>query len=107
MKDLPENKYISGGYNETWKPNKTKTSANAYILDLEQGVHNPRLEWSNGVNTLPGIRYSPDDIGKEPVPMMQYGGTKSVFDQYLNNISQSYPNNTYATLGLPTAGYIS
>ena len=107
MKDLPENKYISGGYNETWEPNKTKTSANAYILDLEQGVHNPRLEWSNGVNTLPGIRYSPDDIGKEPVPMMQYGGTKSVFDQYLNNISQSYPNNTYTTLGLPTAGYLT
>ena len=31
----------------------------------------------------------------------------SIFDQYLNNISQSYPNNTYATLGMPTAGYIS
>jgi hypothetical protein len=83
------------------------TSNNAYILGLEKGIHNPRLEWSNGVNTLPGIVYTPEDSGKEPTPMLSYGGTNPVFEQYLNNISQSYPNNTYATLGMPTAGYIS
>lgn len=107
MKDLPENTYSSGGYNNTWIPDTSKTSSNAYILGMEQGVHNPKLEWSNGVNTLPGIVYTPEDSGKEPISMLSYGGNKPVFDQYLNNISQSYPNNTYTTLGMPTSGYIS
>ena len=106
MKDLPPNEYKSGGYNEVWSNDENKTSSNAYILGLEQGIHNPKLEWSNGVNTLPGILYTPEDSGKEPTPMLSYGGN-NVFDQYLSNISQSYPNNTYATLGMPTAGYIS
>ena len=112
MKDLPpdtfnKNTNGGGGYNDVWGNDVSKTSTNAYMLDLEQGIHNPKLEWSNGVNTLPGILYSPDDNGKQPTPMLTYGGSKPVFDQYLNNISQSYPNNTYTTLGMPTAGYIN
>jgi hypothetical protein len=107
MKDLPPDRYTGGGYSDTWVNNPNATSTNAFILGLEQGIHNPRLEWSNGVNTLPGIVYTPEDTGKEPTPTLTYGGDNSVFEQYLNNISQSYPNNTYATLGMPTAGYIS
>ena len=107
MKDLPANDFTGGGYNEAWYNDTSKTSSNAYILGLQQGLHNPQLEWSNGVNTLPGIVYTPEDLCKEPTPLLSYGGDKSVFDQYLCNISQSYPNNTYTTLGLPTAGYIS
>ena len=107
MKDLPENTFVPGGYNNAWVNDPSKTSTNAFILGLEQGNHNPRLEWSNGVNTLPGIIYTPEDTGKEPIPILSYGGNKSVFDQYLTNISQSYPNNTFAGLGMPTAGYIS
>ena len=107
MKDLPENNFTGGGYNDVWANDPSSTSTNAYILGLEQGVHNPRLEWSNGVNTLPGIVYTPEDSGKQPTPILSYGGDNSVFEQYLNNISQSYPNNTYATLGMPTAGYLS
>ena len=107
MKQLPDNQYTPGGYNANWKNDNSKTSANAYVLDLEPGIHNPRLEWSNGVNTLAGIQYTPEDSGKESVPMLSYGGKKSVFDQYLNNISMNYPNNTFAGLGMPTAGMIS
>uniref|UniRef100_A0A6C0B0R2 Uncharacterized protein n=1 Tax=viral metagenome TaxID=1070528 RepID=A0A6C0B0R2_9ZZZZ len=107
MKDLPPDRFYGGGYSDVWSNDTSKTSTNAYILGLEQGIHNQRLEWSNGVNTLPGIVYTPEDSGKEPTPMLTYGGDKSVFDQYLNNISQSYPNNTYTTLGMPTSGYLS
>ena len=90
-----------------FKSYELNKATNAYILDLEKGVHNPRLEWSNGVNTLAGIQYTPEDIGKEDVPMISYGGRKAIFDQYLNNISMNYPNNTFAGLGMPTAGVIS
>jgi len=107
MKDLPENQYVSGGYNDTWTNDTSKTSSNAYILGLNQGNHNQRLEWSNGINTLPGIVFTPEDNKNQPVSMLTYGGSKAVFDQYLGNISQSYPNNTFTGLGMPTAGYIS
>jgi len=108
MKDLPDNQFIKGGYSEKWQADPSKTSTNAYLLGMEPGIHNQKLEWSNGVNTLPGIVYTPGDTGKEPTPMLSYGGSKgSMSEQYLNNISQSYPNNTYTTLGMPTAGYIS
>ena len=107
MKDLPPNTYQNGGYNDTWQQDTSKTSSNAYILGLEQGIHNPKLEWSNGINTLPGIVYTPEDSGIQHPPMLTYGGTKSVFDQYLNNITQTYPNNTFTGLGMPTAGYLS
>jgi len=108
MKDIPPNVYKpDGGYNDRWNADTSKTSSNAYILDMEQGIHNPRLEWSNGVNTLPGIVYTPEDTGKEPVSILSYGGSKPVYEQYISNISKSYPNNTYTTLGMPTAGYIS
>jgi hypothetical protein len=107
MKDIPANTFVKGSYNDTWQQDKSKTSSNAYILNLEQGIHNPGLEWSNGVNTLPGIVYTPEDSGKEPTPMLSYGGSKPVFEQYLTNISQSYPNNTFTGLGMPNAGYIS
>jgi hypothetical protein len=107
MKNLPENNYTRGGYNNNWEQDLSKTSSNAYILGLEQGVHNPRLEWSNGVNTLPGIVYTPEDTFTQPTPMISYGGKRSILDQYLTNISREFPNNTFSGLGMPTAGYIS
>ena len=99
MKSLPSDQFFNGGYNDVWIQDKDKTSTNAYVLNMEQGIHNERLEWSNGVNDLPGIWYTPEDTGKEPTPTLSYGGTRPIFEQYLNNISQSYPNNTYTTLG--------
>jgi len=109
MKYLPPNEFdrTGTGYNEVWNQDKSKTSSNAYILGMEHGVHNPNLEWSNGMNDLPGIRYIPDTVTTQQKPLLSYGGSNSVFDQYLNNISQTYPNNTYTTLGSPTAGLIS
>ena len=107
MKDIPANKFVKGSYNDTWQQDKSKTSSNAYILNLQEGNHNPGLEWSNGINTLPGIVYTPEDSGLEPVPMLSYGGPNQVFEQYLTNVSQSYPNNTFTGLGMPNAGYIS
>ena len=107
MKPLPENKYIKGAYNDVWKSDPSRASTNAYVLGMDKGIHNPGLEWSNGVNTLAGIQYTPEDIGKEPVPITSYGGSKAVFDQYLHNISLNYPNNTFTGLGMPSAGYIS
>jgi len=109
MKYLPPNEFDKSktGYNETWQKDTSKTSSNAYILGMESGVHNPRLEWSNGINDLPGIRYSPDNVYTQQKPMLSYGGSSSVFDQYIGNIAQSFPNNTYTTLGSPNAGVVA
>ena len=104
-KDLPPNDYVRGGYNDSWQQDKLKTSTNAYILGLQQGVHNPRLEWSKGVNNLPGVVYMPT-TQDEPVNKYCYGGDQSVFEQYTNNQRNGYTNNTFTTLGDPLAGYI-
>jgi hypothetical protein len=104
MKNLEKDEFIQTGYNDVWSQDTSKTSSNAYILGMDQGIHNQRLEWSNGINDLPGIWYSPDK--NEQDPKLCYGGSKSVFEQYLGNISQSYPNNTYTTLGSPLAGMV-
>ena len=106
MKSLPQDEYIQAPYNETWKNDPSSASSNAFVLGMDKGIHNPSLEWSNGINTLAGIQYTPDDVFKQAVPITTYG-SKSVFDQYLNNISLNYPSNTFGGLGMPTAGYIS
>lgn len=105
FQNLPQNEYISGGYNDTWTDNTSLTSANAYILGLEKGVHNPRLEWAQGVNTLPGVVITPDTT-KQKIPSLSYGSPVDVYQQYM--VNQTFPtvDNTYTTLGDPSAGYI-
>jgi hypothetical protein len=105
FQNLPQNEFVSGGYNGDWAADPNSTSANAYVLDLEKGVHNPRLEWAQGVNTLPGVIYSPDDSVKIKVPTTAYGGPTDVYQQYLINQTERRPNNTYTTLGDPSAGF--
>ena len=72
---------------------------------MEQGIHNSQLEWSQGVNNLPGVVYLPTTTD-ETVPKTCYGGDKSVYEQYTSNLQNGYTNNTYTTLGDPLAGYL-
>jgi hypothetical protein len=107
MKKLPEDEYIKGGYNGIWAMDNSKDNTNAYILGLENGIHNNKLEWVQGHNDRPGVVYDPNI----PVPGLCYSGARSIQDLYQNNateISRAYPytDNTYTTLGDPSAGFI-
>jgi hypothetical protein len=107
MKKLPEDEYIQGGYNGIWAMDNSKDNTNAYILGLENGIHNNKLEWVQGHNDRPGVVYDPNI----PVPGLCYSGARSIQDLYQNNateISRAYPytDNTYTTLGDPSAGFI-
>jgi len=107
MKNLPDNEYSQGGYNGIWAPDSSKDSSNAYILGMEPGIHNERLEWVQGHNNRPGVVYNPDI----PVPALCYSGARSVDDLFQNNkveMSRAFPytDNTYTTLGDPSAGFI-
>ena len=103
FQNLPPNEYISGGYNKDWVSNSSKTSTNAYILDEYLGQNNPQLEWIQGVNKLPGVVYSPDKPQK--VPTLSYGGPTDVYTQYTDNQQYQTVNNTFTTLGDPSAGF--
>ena len=105
IKDLPPNDYVAGGYNSAWQKDDFKTSSNAYILDMEKGIHNPELEWSQGVNSFSGVVITPETVN-QPKPSTGYGGKLPVYEQYLSNVMDKYINNTYTTLGDPTAGYL-
>jgi hypothetical protein len=106
FQNLPQDTFnYDSGYNTVWQPDKSKTSSNAYVLDLETGIHNPRLEWIQGANTLPGVTYSPDDTFQK-VPTQGYGGATDVYQQYMVNQLFKSVDNTYTTLGDPSAGFI-
>jgi hypothetical protein len=104
QQNLPKNEYNKGSYNSVWTPNKNSTSANAYILGMEPGVHNPSLEWYNAPNVLPGVTYDAYSQGR--IPDSCYGGSTDVFKQYTNNQRFKQTDNTYTTLGDPLAGFI-
>ena len=72
---------------------------------MQQGNHNERLEWVQGVNNHTGVVYTPD-TQNEKVNSSCYGGENSVYDQYISNLQNGYNNNTFTTLGDPLAGYI-
>jgi len=108
MKNLPEDKYIQGGYNGVWDVDPSKDSTNAYILGLEKGIHNGRLEWEMGHNDRPGVIYN----SEKALPATCYSGNRSVDDLYFNNqyeISRAFPwtSNEYTTLGDPSAGFLA
>jgi len=108
MKKLPQDEFIEGGYNDIWAMDQTKDSTNAYILGLEKGIHNGRIEWEQGHNDRPGVVYDPNI----PVPGLCYSGNRSINDFFQNNkeeISRAFPytDNTYTTLGDPSAGMIA
>ena len=105
FQNLPADQWINGGYNNTWVNDDSKTSTNAYMLGLEKGVHNPRIEWEQGPNDFSGINYNPySDFNK--APNICYGGNVDAYGQYTLNQKVKAPNNTYITLGDPLAGYI-
>ena len=105
FQNLPADEWINGGYNDTWVKDNSKTSTNAYILGLEKGIHNPRLEWEQGVNNFAGMSYNPySDYNKNSTTC--YGGNVPVYGQYTVNQHIQVPNSTYVTYGDPSAGNI-
>jgi hypothetical protein len=107
MKNLPQDQFIEGGYNQVWGVDSTKDSTNAYILGLETGIHNERIEWEQGHNNRPGVIYD----SEKALPATCYSGNRSVDDLYFNDsaeISRAFPyvDNMYTTLGDPSAGFI-
>ena len=108
MVHLPENEYIQGGYNNEWAVNAGMDSANAYLLGMEQGIHNDRIEWKQQHNDRPGVIYD----SEKALPATCYSGNRSVDDLYFNDqteINRAYPyvNNEYTTLGDPSAGFLA
>jgi hypothetical protein len=106
MKDLPEDTFVSKDYNNVWDNDTSKRSTNAYILDLDEGIHNPRIEWNQGTNELSGIVFMPTTTNQY-VPTTSYGGDTTVSQQYTRNQHIGYTNNTYTTFGSPLAGYLN
>ena len=107
MKNLPQDQFIEGGYNQVWGVDPSKDSTNSYILGLEPGIHNERIEWDQGHNNRPGVIYD----SEKALPATCYSGNRSVDDLYFNDsseISRAFPytDNMYTTLGDPSAGFI-
>ena len=108
MKNLPKDTFVEGGYNGVWADDPYKDSNNAYVLSLEKGIHNGRIEWNMGHNDRPGVIYD----SSKALPATCYSGNRSVDDLYFNNqkeVSRAFPwvNNEYTTLGDPSAGFIA
>jgi hypothetical protein len=107
MKNLPDDTFVEGGYNDVWSPDSSKTSSNAYVLSIEKGIHNGRIEWDMGLNNRPGVIYD----SEKALPATCYSGARSVDDLFMNDqleINRAFPytDNTYTTLGDPSAGFI-
>ena len=95
-----------GGYNCVWENNPQKNSSNAYILGIDKGIHNDRIEWKQGVNTAAGVMYNRQNTASNSLPEKSYGGKNSVFEQYLQNEKLPFYDGMYTTLGDPLAGYV-
>jgi len=108
MVRLPGDTFVKAGYNDTWAPDNQKTSINSYVLGLEEGIHNSQIEWQMAPNNRPGVIYD----SAKALPATCYSGNRSVDDLYFNdtqeiNKGNSYmADNTYTTLGDPSAGFI-
>ena len=107
LKKLPPDEWIPGGYNDTWQNDPEKTSTNSYILNIEPGVHNDRIEWRQGLNTVAGPIYNRQNMEGNLFPDKAYGGKYSVFEQYLRNDKLQGYDGMYTTLGDPNAGQIA
>jgi hypothetical protein len=105
LQNISPDSYEGGGYNGTWSNDPSKTSTNAYMLNLEKGVHNERLEWEQAPNTLPGVVLSPD-VANQKIPAIGYGSPTDIYQQYMVNQTFKTVDNTYTTLGDPNAGFI-
>ena len=79
----------------------------AYILNIEPGVHNDRIEWRQGLNTVAGPIYNRQNMEGNLFPDKAYGGKYSVFEQYLRNDKLQGYDGMYTTLGDPNAGQIA
>jgi hypothetical protein len=103
QKHLPHNEYIQGGYNDVWSPNSYKQSSNSYVLGMQQGVYNDRIEWRQGLNNKPGVIYT----DTKSAPGASYSGNVSIHDLYGEEMDRALPhvNNTFTPLF--SDGYIS
>ena len=105
MKHLPDDTFIqSNGNVNSWDPSNY---SNSYALGIEKGIHNERIEWEQAHNSRPGVIYD----SEKALPATCYSGNRSVDDLFWNNkeeISRAFPytDNTYTTLGDPSAGYL-
>lgn len=106
MKNLPPDEFVNGGYNNVWQNDTSKCSSNAYILNIEKGVRNNRIEWDQGINTASGVVLDRQNVNIKTLPDKTYGGKYSVFDQYLRNERLPFYDGMYTTLGDPLAGII-
>jgi len=109
MKKLPHNEYTQGGYNNTWAPDNSKDSTNSYILGMEKGVYNDRINWNQGRNDRTGLVYPEAD---KAMPGASWSSNRSFEDLFMGDseaLSKAYPyvNRTYATLGDPNGGQIA
>lgn len=108
MKKLPNDQFIQEGFNNEWAVDNSKTSANAYILGVEKGIYNNKIEWAQGHNDRIGVVYDSEKVS----PGMCYSSNRSIDDLYHENkdaMAKAYPyvDLTYTTLGDPSAGYIT
>jgi hypothetical protein len=110
FKSLPKNEeFTPGGYNTVWAPDTTKNSTNAYILDMDTGVYNPRINWRQGPNDRPGTIYE-DSV--KALPGASYSANRSIDDLFNHDqesINKAYPfvNMRPAFYGQPDAGQIA
>lgn len=107
MAKLPGDKFIKSDFNDAWQNDNSKSSSNAYVLGIDKGIHNNRIEWNQEPNSRPGIILSPE----KAAPAICYSGNRSVNDLFMDNqndISRAYPytDKMYTTLGDPLAGFI-
>jgi len=85
---------------DTFEPG---TNANSYILGINQGLHNDRIEFAKGLNNKQGTYYSPDSAN----PGKCYSGIRN--NEYPENeySTSGQRGNIFTTFGDPTAGFIT
>jgi len=109
LKHLPQNNFTPGGYNGVWAPDKSKSSSNAHMLDMDNSIYNSQINWQQGRNDHIGTIYSENG---RVLPGVSYSGNRSLNDLFQgdqNAINKAYPfaNMRYTTLGDTNAGQVS
>ena len=109
LKQLPADNFVQGGYNPVWQQDKSKDSINSYVLNMENSIYNPQINWQQGRNDRPGVILS--ESGKA-FPGVSYSGNRSIDDLFHhdeNAINKAYPfvSMRPAFYGDPNAGQIS
>ena len=91
MTKLPQPEFEQGGYNQVWGVDPTKDSNNAYILGMENGNNNERIEWKQDLNDRIGVVYDPYTA----LPGKCYSGNRGIEEIYQNDrdaLYRAYPH---------------